>query len=175
MSLKTDYNSGGFWQQTGSAVFDALEGIANWLGLGRFVRRTTRKAANAISKEDLYTEAELQNIISKLVTRAQAMGSIKLTELSNKLAQLPVASSPTLKGFVSSAIESLKQQIRDQNARNAEIDVAAAKAASYLADHASQTSGDIVSGKMKETQNSAINAAKQAFDIANDVEEKVSK
>jgi len=173
MALREDYNSEGGLQQFGSGIYDAIEGIANWIGLGRFFKNLTRRGVNHVYGDKTLDDAQLQTLISKMLTRAQAMGAQQMTELTNKLAQLPTASSPTLKGFISSAVHDLQQQIRRQAAKNAEIDVAAARAAAHASEASVQGSGDIVSGKTLETQHKAINAAQDALDIANGVEQKV--
>lgn len=174
MALKEDFGSDSYGKQMAAPIIDAVEGIANLVGLGRWFRGKVRNIHNSASEHgELLTDAELQSMINAIVARAQAMGAQKLAELNNKLAQLPTATSPTLRSFVNSTVANIKGQIKQQNIENAEIDAKAAKAANYASEYAVASSGDIATGKAHELQNKAINAADETLELAQNIEQKV--
>lgn len=155
-------------KEAAGAILDAVQGIANWVGLGNNVKEWIRQIGGQPS------ETELAAYISKLVAAAQSKGASTLSKISDRLNSLQMSStSPVVRQAITSATAKLREAYNNQVKVNTSIDNTAQLAETQITRYANASSGDFASGKAQDYLSNAKKYAAQVTDLADKAESKI--
>lgn len=165
-------NSGSTIEKVGKealgGVFDAIQGIANWVGIGNNFKEWVRQIGGKPS------DTQLAAYISKIVAAAQSKGSTTLSKISDRLNSLQMSStSPAVRQAVTRATTKLRAAYNNQVKTNASIDNVAQLAENQITRYSNATAGDYLSGKAQDYISNAKQYATQAAELADKAESKI--
>lgn len=152
-------------KEAAGAILDAVQGIANMVGLGNNVKEWIRQIGGQPSG------TEIAAYISKIVAAAQSKGASTLSKISDRLNSLQMSStSPAVRQAVTSATTKLREAYNNQIKTNTSIDNIAQLAENQITRYTNATSGDFASGKAQDYVSNAKKYATQMTDLANKAE-----
>lgn len=143
------------WKQNDliRGVWNTLQGLADWIGLGQYV-----KDAN-LSMHGMPSEEDVSSLVNRIVAKATEVGQDKLDILYGKMSGiLSKTSSPTIKNALDKLLSQTSQDIKKQKLLNTKNQIDISDAQDALNSYRNSRSGDY------KKQESALNKIKNIGD-----------
>lgn len=155
------YEKSSFIKSLDKGFWDALQGVASFVGLGDFVRK-------GVAGKEYKTPADAADIISDIVTRARNLSDDKINQLQAKFDALPFVTTPTIKNAVAKARKDLTSQLNKARSASGLVEARISKAQGLVDDISSAGAGSYAVGEVDNLINQAKKTANEAVDIAKD-------
>lgn len=142
------------------AVGDALEGLANFIGLGGWVREN-------LTGYDFNKQADQDAAFNKLVNAALSKGNDAIEKLQSRIDNLPFNLSPSMKSAVQKARSTLNTKLQAAKANQDALSSDITAAQSMYDQSANAGTGARWSGKAKEMADQAKSRVESAIEQFN--------
>lgn len=155
----------GVVKSLGTSVIDALEGVANWIGLGDRVKTIIRKWTNNPD------EAQMSNVLSQMISAAESKGSSALANLQTKLYKIQgqTGSSQLAKQAISKALAKTQTAYNKAKSLYDKMGAMNTVADTQLSAAKSSSAGDIAHGKQRQLYEDAKSTASSASGLADQI------